>query len=164
MKTVYRTGKYKVVKDETRPAPQYHVYREGNKVHTAKSQVEATMWITRQGKVGKTMKKAVDFIEETGEYVSRPATEFDGVDPQEVPYEEQETTLTLTNDMWSALSFYILMTTKHREDEANTWRELSQEMEDDGVTPKYKNAESNADFWDEQNHKIAEILKAIDER
>ena len=56
MKTVYRTGKYKVVKDETRPTPQYHVYREGNKVHTAKSQVDATMWITRQGKEKNTMK------------------------------------------------------------------------------------------------------------
>ena len=50
MKTVYRTSKYKVVKDDTRPTPQYHVYRDDDVVHTARSQVEATMWIGRQKK------------------------------------------------------------------------------------------------------------------
>lgn len=83
---------------------------------------------------------------------------------QKVPYNEQERTVTLTNDMWNALECYILMTTQHREGEAKAWRELSQEMEEDGVTPKYKNALSNADFWDEQNQKVEEILKKIGER
>lgn len=162
MKTVYRTKNYVVKKDETRPTPQYKVYQGGTLVYTAKSQPEATMWIGRQRLGSKNSKKAVDFDEETGEYVSRPANEFDGVDPQEVKaYEEQERTVTLTNDLWLSLEMYLLMTTKHREEEAATWRKLSQEMEEDGVTPKFKNAASNADYWDEQLKKLSIIEKAV---
>lgn len=53
MKTVYRTKHYVVKRDDTRPTPRYKVYQGEELVYEGKSQVEATMWVGRQRKVGK---------------------------------------------------------------------------------------------------------------
>lgn len=74
----------------------------------------------------------------------------------------KEKTVTLTNEEWSALTTYLIMTTKYREGEAKAWAELAEEREEDGSV-KYKNAESNAQFWREKIETLEEIRKKIDE-
>lgn len=53
MKTVYRTKYYTVKRNDSGPTPKYRVYSNDKEVHTAKSQVEATMWVSRQSKKGR---------------------------------------------------------------------------------------------------------------
>lgn len=74
----------------------------------------------------------------------------------------EEKTVTLTNEEWSTLTTYLLITTKHREGEAKVWAELAEEREEDGSV-KYKNAASNAQFWRETIEMLEEIRRKIDE-
>lgn len=53
MKTVYKTKYYIVKRDDSYPTPKYRIYSDDKEVHTAKSQVEATMWVSRQSKKGR---------------------------------------------------------------------------------------------------------------
>ena len=73
----------------------------------------------------------------------------------------EEKTVTLTRGEWSALTTYILMTTKYRKEEAQAWGKLSQEKNEDG-TPKFKNAESNMQFWYETDHNLDRIRRRIE--
>lgn len=45
----------------------------------------------------------------------------------------------LTDDQLSTLHFYLLTTTRARQDEVETWERLAAETKPDG-TPQYKNA------------------------
>ena len=74
---------------------------------------------------------------------------------------KDERAVTLTNDEWSTLQCYILMTTKYREHEAEAWEKLSTEKKDNGE-PRFVHAESNAAFWREQEAVLAKIAKKID--
>lgn len=47
-KMVYRTALYVVKRNTECPTPQYNIYKDDKLVHIEKSQVEATMWISRQ--------------------------------------------------------------------------------------------------------------------
>lgn len=87
------------------------------------------------------------------------------VDPNapDADYEDKKNAVTLTNHQWTMLTSFLLMSTKYREGERDTWRRLSTKTNDDG-TPAYKNAESNADFWEEMIQEIARIQTAIDDR
>ena len=53
------------------------------------------------------------------------------------------------------------MSTNYRNEEAKAWAKLAQEKDEDGK-PKYKNAESNARFWEETKAIIEFIRKKID--
>ena len=48
MRTVYKTKYYTVKKDDSGPTPKYIVYRDDKQVKKCSSQVEATMWVSRQ--------------------------------------------------------------------------------------------------------------------
>ncbi|WP_195274011.1 hypothetical protein [Blautia massiliensis (ex Durand et al. 2017)] len=48
MRTVYKTKYYTVKKDDGGPTPKYLIYRDGVEVKKCSSQVEATMWVSRQ--------------------------------------------------------------------------------------------------------------------
>lgn len=48
MRTVYKTKYYTVKKDDSGPTPKYLIYRDGVEVKKCSSQVEATMWVSRQ--------------------------------------------------------------------------------------------------------------------
>lgn len=76
-------------------------------------------------------------------------------------WEKEERTVTLTNEEWSNLTCYILMTTNHRTGELETWRSLAQEKDEDGNT-KFKNAVSNAKFWEEMIRNLDRIRSEID--
>lgn len=52
----------------------------------------------------------------------------------------------ITNGEANLIVCYILMTTKYREGEAETWEELALERNEDG-TVTFENAASNARFW-----------------
>ena len=69
--------------------------------------------------------------------------------------------VTLTNEQWNLLSCYIIMTTNHRKGEANAWRELSQELKEDG-TPRFTHAASNAQYYEELEDRLTEIRHIID--
>lgn len=69
--------------------------------------------------------------------------------------------VTLTNEQWSLLTCYILMTTQHRKKEREAWESLAKETNEDG-TPTFKNAASNAEFYEELETKLEEIRLAID--
>lgn len=47
-KIVYRTALYVAKRNDEFPTPWYNIYKDDKLVHTEKSQVEATMWISRQ--------------------------------------------------------------------------------------------------------------------
>jgi hypothetical protein len=72
-------------------------------------------------------------------------------------------TVTLTNDEWSTLTTYLLMSTKYRTGERDAWRKLAAEVQPDG-TPRFQNAASNAEYWDEAIATLDRIGTAIDER
>lgn len=75
-------------------------------------------------------------------------------------WERQPKTVTLTNELCNTLQCYILMTTKHREDELKALEELAQETDENGA-PKFKNAASNAQFWRDMEPQLQQILEAL---
>ncbi|MCI8548377.1 MAG: hypothetical protein HFJ38_05760 [Bacilli bacterium] len=66
----------------------------------------------------------------------------------------------LLEDDKMKLDMFLLMTTKYRQEEMETWKELSKERNQDG-TPVYKNAESNAKWWGDLCSAIPRISDAI---
>lgn len=76
-------------------------------------------------------------------------------------WEKEEKTVTLTNGQWSKLTTYLLMSTNHRINAAQTWAELAEEK-DENEEPKYKNATSNAEFWKEMIRELEVIKEEID--
>lgn len=73
-------------------------------------------------------------------------TEEPTEDEQLAAWGRKERSVTLTNDQWSRLVCYLLMSTKYREGERDAWLELAEEKNPDG-TPKFKNAAKNAEYW-----------------
>lgn len=67
----------------------------------------------------------------------------------------------LTQEQVNTLVCYILMTTQHREKEKEAWEELAKEMNEDG-TLKFKNAESNAEYYTKLEEKLTEIKIILD--
>nr|DAH53741.1 MAG TPA: hypothetical protein [Caudoviricetes sp.] len=66
----------------------------------------------------------------------------------------------LTNDQLSTLHFYLLTTTRARQDEVETWERLAAETKPDG-TPQYKNAAANAAYCRTQAAAVESILATI---
>ena len=66
---------------------------------------------------------------------------------------EQQRAVTLTEEEWTDLTTYILITTKHRVSEAEAWEKLAAEKCPDG-SPRFPNAADNATFWREMTHKL----------
>lgn len=62
----------------------------------------------------------------------------------------------LTDDQLSTLHFYLLTTTRARQDEVETWERLAAETKPDGA-PRYK----NADYCRTQAAAIESILATI---
>lgn len=69
--------------------------------------------------------------------------------------------VTLTEDEWTDLTTYILITTKHRVAEAEAWEKLATEKNPDG-SPRFPNASDNAEFWREMSARLERIRKQID--
>ena len=85
------------------------------------------------------------------------------MDEQLKTWERTERSVTLTNDEWSKLVCYILMTTKYREDERDGWMKLAAERNPSG-TPVFPNAQANADYWTKLDEVLVGIKKKIDGR
>lgn len=66
----------------------------------------------------------------------------------------------LTDDQLSTLHFYLLTTTRARQDEVETWERLAAETKPDG-TPLYENAAANADYCRTQSADIESILATL---
>lgn len=78
-------------------------------------------------------------------------------------WRNRKVSVTLTNEQWSHLVCYILMTTNHRKDERNAWEELSKETNEDG-TPTFTKAQENIRFWEYMDKELNEIRQIIDNR
>ena len=76
-------------------------------------------------------------------------------------WEQTPKTVTLTNDEWLALTTYILMSTGYRERELEAWEKLSKEKKPDG-SPRFENAESNAEYWRDMIARLEKIRLKID--
>lgn len=76
-------------------------------------------------------------------------------------WRQKERAVTLTNDEWSTLTTYILMSANYRAREAETWEKLASEKKDNGE-PRFIHAESNARFWREEDAVLEQIRKKID--
>ena len=68
---------------------------------------------------------------------------------------------TLTPEQCFKLSIYILMTTKTREGEVETWKKLAEEKNEDG-SAKYIHAAGNEQFWRELNAELKEIMRILE--
>lgn len=66
----------------------------------------------------------------------------------------------LTDDQLSTLHFYLLTTTRARQDEVETWERLAAETKPDG-TPLYENAAAAADYCRTQSADIESILATL---
>lgn len=75
---------------------------------------------------------------------------------------EEKRSVTLTEDQWHTITFYILMTTNYRKGEREAWLQLMQERRADGSI-KFPNAESNARFWADMEKDLDAIRRKIDE-
>lgn len=100
-----------------------------------------------------------DYFHDT--YENFKNNNFTKIDTEAISWEQQPKTVTLTNELCSTLQCYILMTTKHREDELKAWEELAQETDENGA-PKFKNAASNAEFLRDMEPQLQQILEALD--
>lgn len=90
-----------------------------------------------------------------------PKNEEPDEDEQLAAWGRQERTVTLTNDQWNRLVCYLHLSTKHREGERDAWHDLAQEKNADG-TPVFKNAASNAAYWQEIIDDLERILPKLD--
>lgn len=94
-------------------------------------------------------------------YLDNMPKNEDDEDEQLAAWGRQERSVTLTNDQWSCLVCYLLQSTKHREGKRDAWQELAQEKNADG-TPKFKNAASNAAYWQEVIDDLDAMLPKLD--
>lgn len=78
-------------------------------------------------------------------------------------YSEKKVAVELTNSQWNTLVCYILMTTQHRKGEREAWQQLATEKDENGQ-PKFKNAQSNAEYYESLEQTLADIQAAIDNR
>ncbi len=78
-----------------------------------------------------------------------------GADKTVEEWSKEEKEVTLTNGQWNTLTTYILMTTKYREREVESWEELAER----GCM---KCAASNAEFMREMIKELEVIRKEID--
>lgn len=120
--------------------------------------------------VANFLENIVQPAQDTGAHAEQiAATGLDEMHKTEEPSEDErlaawgrkERTVTLTNDQWSRLVCYLHMTTKHREGERDTWLSLAEERNPDG-TPKFKNAASNAEYWQEVIDSLDAMLPKLD--
>ena len=97
------------------------------------------------------------------------ASDMDEMHKTEEPTEDellaawgrQERSVTLTNAQWSRLVCYLHMSTKYREGERDAWQNLAEEKNPDG-TPVFKNAASNAAYWQEVIDSLDAMLPKLD--
>lgn len=76
-------------------------------------------------------------------------------------WEKKIKTVEMTNEQWSRLTTYLIMTTKYREKEYQAWKDLAEETDENG-NKMFKNAESNAEYWKGLIEDIEVITKIID--
>ena len=67
----------------------------------------------------------------------------------------------LTNEQINTLVCYILMTTQHRKGEREAWEQLAKEIDENGE-PVFKNAQSNAQYYQELEAKLADIRAILE--
>lgn len=79
----------------------------------------------------------------------------------ELPWDERERSVSLTNAEWHRLVCYILMTTKYREGERKAWEHLASEVDASGA-PVFPNAKANAEYWAEVDGSLELIKQKID--
>lgn len=77
-------------------------------------------------------------------------------------WEQEEKTVTLTNGQWCKLSCYLLMTTRHRQQEREAWEAMANDKNADG-SPMFPHAASNAQYYAELEKELEEIRKRIEE-
>lgn len=102
-----------------------------------------------------------DVYKQMQQYIEQNVKEIEETEETAKPWEEQERTVTLTNELCNMLQCYILMTTNHRKDEVEAWEKLAQETDENGA-PKFKNAASNAQFWRDMEIQLQQIYTAAD--
>ena len=71
-----------------------------------------------------------------------------------------EITVTLTEKQIDKLKCYLNMQKQTRIREQNSWAESAKEKNPDG-TPKYKHAENNAQWWQETNAALDEVVEVL---
>lgn len=76
-------------------------------------------------------------------------------------YDDKVNYIPLTGLQKSDLSCYILMTTKYRERERDSWERLSKELDDQGK-PEFPNAASNYIFWVDMIKKLETISHILE--
>ena len=74
-------------------------------------------------------------------------------------YGNKKVAVELTNSQWNTLTCYILMTTQHRKGEREAWQQLATEKDENGQ-PKFKNAQSNAEYYESLEQTLADIQAA----
>lgn len=76
-------------------------------------------------------------------------------------WEQQERSVTLTNAEWNRLSCFILMTTNYREGERAAWLKLAAEKHPNGE-PVFPNAPEMAEYWKSMDEDLNRMRGIID--
>lgn len=71
-------------------------------------------------------------------------------------------TIELTDEQAGLLSVYLLITTRSRNEECEACKHLAEELNEDG-TERFSKMRRNAEWWENTNAVIENIIKAIDE-
>ena len=85
------------------------------------------------------------------------------VDNAQKAWEQKRRSVTLTNEQWYRLSFYILATTNYRKGEKEAWEKLALEKNEDG-TPLFENAAPNVEYYEKLEKSLTEIIETIEDR
>ena len=91
-----------------------------------------------------------------------PSEEFLAMTREEYGKRFTHKNITLTHDDACLLVCYLIVTTRHRQDEAEAWAKLAEERYEDG-TPVFPNAQSNAEWWEKACARLENIKRIIDD-
>lgn len=72
-------------------------------------------------------------------------------------YETRKVTVTLTNHQKVMLDMYLRITASSRKETYDTYKKLSEELDEFGQ-PCFKSASGNAEWYEELNRMIEEVL------
>lgn len=78
-------------------------------------------------------------------------------------WKKEMVSVTMSGEDWIMLDIFLMMTTNYRTKERDGWRKLAEEKDEYGCLV-WRNAERNADFWQNQIELVNRVRASINAR